>query len=162
MENGEEYYTIIEREAQTVYKVAFSALGNKADSDDIFQEVFLRYIEKRPSFENTEHEKAWFIRVTINCCKKFHRLAWKRKTVFLNENIIFENTEENELAEALASLKPQYRIPIHLFYYEGYSTDEIAKLMDKKPSTIRMRLSRGRAILREKLKNGLFEENNYE
>ena len=88
---------IIDKYFNMVYKLAFSQTKNKTDADDVFQEVFLRYIKSNCKFENSEHEKAWFIRVTINCCRKLWSSAWFRHTVPLDEDISLEMQEENEI-----------------------------------------------------------------
>ncbi|MDF2631841.1 MAG: polymerase subunit sigma-24, partial [Caproiciproducens sp.] len=91
-----------------VYRLAFSQTQNKNDADDVFQEVFLRYIKSRKAFESEEHEKAWLIRVTINCSKKLWSSAWFRHTVALDENISFEMPQENEIYHALLQLPQIY------------------------------------------------------
>ena len=119
----------------------------KTDADDIFQEVFLRYIKNAPAFESEEHCKAWLIRVTINCAKRHFSSPWLKHTAPLEDSIEYSDPAEQGLDEALRRLPQNYRAVIHLFYYEGYSTDEIAKLLSRKPSTIRTQLTRARRLL---------------
>ncbi|GMQ57545.1 sigma-70 family RNA polymerase sigma factor [Vallitalea sediminicola] len=135
-----------------VYRLAFSQVRNNSDADDIFQEVFLRYLKKQPQFENEEHRKAWLIRVTINCTKKFWASSWLKKTAPLDENITFEFSEENDLNYELQKLSRKYRTVIHLFYYEDLSIAEISEILKQKPSTIRTQLTRARRKLKEILK----------
>ena len=78
-----------------VYRLAFARMGTKYDADEIFQEVFLRYLKKCPAFHDEEHEKAWFLRVTVNCCNKMHMSAWRRHTVELEENLSWETPEDS-------------------------------------------------------------------
>ncbi len=148
MQNDEE---IIRKYADMVYRMAFAHVRRHADADDIFQEVFLRYLKKRPQFENEEHEKRWFLKVTTNCAKSYLTSAWMRYFVPL-EGEIFKEPEENRLSEALSQLPPKYRDVIHLHYYEGYKTEEIAEILRRKPDTVRKQLSRAREQLKEILK----------
>ena len=143
---------VIKAYSDMVYRQAFSYTRNKSDADDIFQEVFMRYIKKKPQFESEEHRKAWLIRVTINCCKKMHVSAWKNKIVPLEDNIVFESEEENNLHYELMKLPVKYRTVIHLFYYENYSVEEIGKILKQNPSAVRMTLTRARRNLKEIIK----------
>jgi len=154
---------VVKAYSDMVYRQAFSYVRNKSDADDIFQEVFLRYIKhikNKPQcklselFESEEHRKAWLIRVTVNCCKKMWVSAWKNKIVPLEDNIVFESEEENNLHYELMKLPVKYRTVIHLFYYENYSVEEIGKILKQNPSAVRMALTRAR----RKLKNILKEE----
>ena len=143
---------VIKAYSNMVYRLAFSQTRNKTNADDIYQEVFFRYIRKKPHFETEEHRKAWFIRVTINCCKTMWASSWIKKVVPLDENIVFETKEETNLHYELLKLPTKYRTVIHLFYYEDLSIEEISKTLNKKPSTIRTQLTRGRYKLKEILK----------
>lgn len=136
----------------TVYRLAYAQTRSRHDADDIFQEVFLRVAQHHPVFESEEHAKAWLLRVTLNCLKSHWRAAWLRHDVPLDERIPFPAPEESALDEALRQLAPKYRAAVHLFYYEGYSAEEIARMTGEKPSTIRTRLTRARAQLRNLLK----------
>lgn len=143
---------VIKAYSNMVYRLAFSQTRNKTNADDIYQEVFFRYIRKKPHFETEEHRKAWFIRVTINCCKTMWASSWIKKVVPLDENIVFETKEETNLHYELLKLPTKYRTVIHLFYYEDLGIEEISKTLNKKPSTIRTQLTRGRYKLKEILK----------
>jgi len=147
--------TTVKKYGDMVYKLAFSQVHNKSDADDIFQEVFLRYFKKPIQFESEEHQKAWLIRVTINCSKKNWSSAWNRKTTTLNDNFIFSMPEENMLEEALRKLSPKYRAVIHLFYYEGYAVEQISRILKVKQSTVRTQLTRARAQIGKMLKGEL-------
>lgn len=149
---------VIEKYSKTVYRLAFAQVKSKHDADDVFQEVFLRYIRKNIEFDSEEHRKAWLIRVTINCSKKFWSSAWFKKTVILEDTIAFTMPQENDLHYALVELPSKYRMVLHLFYYESLRTDEISKILKVKPSTVRMQLTRGRTMLKEKLKGDYFYE----
>lgn len=142
----------------TVYRLAYAQTRSRHDADDIFQEVFLRVAQHHPVFESEEHAKAWLLRVTLNCLKSHWRAAWRRHDVPLDERIPFPAPEESALDEALRQLAPKYRAAVHLFYYEGYSAEEIARMTGEKPSTIRTRLTRVRAQLRDLLKGEMDDE----
>ena len=135
-----------------VYRLAFSQTRNKSDADDIYQEVFLRYIKKMPLFETEEYRKAWLIRVTVNCCKKMWTSSWYKKIASLDEITTFEMKEETNLHYELQKLPMKYRAVIHLFYYEDLNIEEISKALNQKPSTIRTQLTRARYRLKEILK----------
>jgi len=143
---------VIKLYSNMVYRLAFSQTRNKSNADDIYQEVFFRYIKKRPQFQTERHEKAWFIRVTINCCKKMWLSSWIKKIVPLDETIVFEFKEEINLHYELQKLPMKYRAVIHLFYYEDMSVEEISEMLNRKPSTVRTQLTRARYILKEILK----------
>lgn len=140
---------IVNEYSEMVYRLAYSQMHSKVDADDVYQEVFLRYIKKRPIFENKTHEKAWFIRVTINCCKKMWSSSWFKRIVPLTEDISFMPKEYQDLYRQLERLPRKYRMVIHLYYYEELSSEEIAQLLTLKPSTVRTQLTRGRKKLRE-------------
>ncbi len=143
---------VVKTYADMVYKLAFSQVHTRIDADDIFQEVFYRYFKKMPCFESEEHQKAWLIRVTINCSKKYWASAWKRKTVALADDIMTSAAEDYGLDEALQKLPPKYRAVIHLFYYEGYQVEQIGKILKVKQSTVRTQLTRARVQLGTMLK----------
>jgi len=138
--------------ADMVYRLAFSQVRNKSDADDIFQEVFLRYLKKLPRFGSEEHRKAWLIRVTVNCAKKHWSSAWNKRVVALEDNLASPPPEENGLSEALERLPPKYRAVIHLFYYEGYKVEQIGRILKLRQSTVRTRLTRARVQLGAMLK----------
>ena len=138
-----------------VYRLAYAQTRSRHDADDIFQDVFLQVVRRRPQFASEAHEKAWLIRVTLNCLKSHWRAAWRRHDVPLDDRIPFPAPEERALDEALRRLAPKYRAAVHLYYYEGYYAEEIARMSGEKPSTIRTRLTRARAQLREIMKGEL-------
>lgn len=140
---------VVKAYSNMVYRLAFSQTRSKSSADDIFQEVFLQYIRKRPQFETEKHRKAWLIRVTINCCKKMWASSWKKKIVPLDESIVFEMKDESNLHYELQKLPMKYRAVIHLFYYEDMSIEEISESLNQKPSTVRTQLTRARYRLKE-------------
>lgn len=141
--------SIVDKYSDMVYRLAFSRTRNKENADDVFQEVFLRYIRKQPKFENEEHEKAWFIRVTINCSKNLFNFLKRVNFEEFDENISEESKPDEIMDEFLDMLPIDYRTVIHLFYYERISTADISKLLNKKESTVRMQLTRARRMLKD-------------
>lgn len=135
-----------------VYRLAFARTGTKQDADDVFQEVFLRYVKNKPMFADEEHRKAWLIRVTINCSNNFWSSLWNRKTQGLTEKILFETKETISLYTELQHLPPKYREVVHLFYYEDMSLEEISLALNRKNATVRTQLTRARAILKKYMK----------
>lgn len=152
MEREDGFETVVDRYADMVYRLAFSRVKNQSDADDIFQEVFIRYLRKRPRFEREEHRKAWLIRVTINCTKKLWSAAERKRTTPLYENTVFLTEEDIWLREALEELPPNDRAVIHLFYYEDLSVHDISRILKRKDSTVRTQLTRARRKLKEILK----------
>ena len=147
---------LVDKYARLVYQLAYARTRSKEAAEDIFQDVFLRLVSKRPVFDNEEHEKAWFIRTTINCCKNLCASSWFRRTAPLEENTLGDEAvyvpqEQSELFTAVMALPAKYRTVIHLFYYEGYSVREIAELTGEKATTVTTRLNRARAKLRDAL-----------
>lgn len=135
-----------------VYRLAYSQTRSVADAEDLYQEVFLRYFQKRPRFESEEHRKAWLLRVTVNRARSLFASAWFRKTVPLEECALFTQPEEKQLDEALRQLPQKDRTLLHLFYYEELSVKEIAALLQRKESTVRTQLTRARRKLAEIMK----------
>ena len=159
---GGEMDQIIDRYQDTVYGLALARTGNRADADDVFQEVFLAYCQCGKVFRDEGHRKAWLLRTTINQSRRVTSSSWRQKTVPLSERedapVQFREPEENRVWEALQSLAEDYRLPIYLFYFQELSTQEIAKILAIRPGAVRMRLTRGREQLREKLKGEYFDE----
>lgn len=138
---------LLRRQENRVYRTALAILGNVQDAEDQAQETFLRYLEKHPAFESPEHEKAWLLTVTRNGC--ISRLRSKqRQNLPLEVDIPTPGPEEREELEELFALPPEDREVLHLFYYEGYSTREIAKITGAREGTVRSRLSRARGKLK--------------
>ena len=139
---------IVKRDGDRLFRAAVAITGNKAESEDIVQDVFMKLIEKQPRFESQEHETAWLVRVTVNLCKNRIRSHWWKKTETLLDTYPAQDSNETEIIQAVLSLPTKYRAVIHLFYYEGYSTHEIAEITVQKESTVRQQLTRARRMLK--------------
>lgn len=137
----------------TLYRSALAILGDPHEAQDAVQDAFVRYLEKSPDFESAEHEKAWLLRVTVNGCKSRLRSPWRRRKVELSEGLIAPEPEERGVLEAVLALPPLGRAAVHLYYYEGYSTPEIAAMTGQREGTVRSRLTRAREKLRAFLKD---------
>ena len=148
---------VVERYAAMVYRLAMAQMHARADAEDVFQEVFLRYVSAAPAFKSEEHRKAWLLRVTVNCCRKIQGSAWRRHTEPLSAQLPAPDPADGEALDLLDRLPPKYRAVLHLFYYEGYSVEEIGGILGRRQSTVRSQLCRGRALLRDKLK-GAYED----
>lgn len=154
MRNEKEVIRAIERYSDTVRRLCMINLKNYADTEDIFQTVFLKYAISSVSFESEEHEKAWFIRVTINACKDLLKSFFHSRITSLDE--LLERPAEiqedhRDVLEAVLSLPPKYRDVVYLHYYEGYAAPEISRILGKKVNTIYTLLTRSKQMLREKL-----------
>ena len=149
---------IVSRNENRLLRTAVAIMGGKADAEDVVQDVFVKMFEKCPCFESTEHEAAWLMRVTVNLCKSRLRLSWWKKTVPLIETHPAQNDEQSDILKAVIALPPKFRTVIHLFYYEGYSTKEIADITKQKESTVRQHLTRARRVLKKYLEGDFNEK----
>ena len=140
---------VIFRQENKLFRTALVIMKNKADAEDILQDVFIKLLEKSPAFESPAHETAWLMRVTINLCKSRLRRHWWKITVPLLETYPALPGEQLDLTQAVLSLPSNFRIVINLFYYHGYSTKEIAEITKRKESTVRKDLTRARRLLKD-------------
>lgn len=137
-----------------VYRLAMAQLRHQADAEDVYQDVFLKLIRHQPTFENPAHQKAWFIRVTVNTCKDRLKKASRRDLPLEEATATACASEQSGLQEALERLSEQDRALIFLYYYEGYKSEEIASLLLTNGSTVRSRLKRARAKLKDFMTEG--------
>ncbi|HJB25336.1 MAG TPA: sigma-70 family RNA polymerase sigma factor [Firmicutes bacterium] len=154
MRSEEEVNRVIEQYSDTVRRICMVHLKNYADTEDIFQNVFLKYVLSSVSFENEEHEKAWFIRVTINACKDLLKSFFRTRTISIDE-IVEQPTalqpDNREVLEAVLSLPAKYKDVVYLYYYEGYSVPQISRILRKNVNTVYTLLTRSKKLLRDKL-----------
>ncbi len=154
MRSEEEVNSAIQRYSDTIRRICMLHLKNYADTEDIFQTVFLKYVLSSATFENEEHEKAWIIRVTVNACKDLIKSFFRSRTVSLDE--VLEQpapmaSQHREVLEAVLSLPPKYKDAVYLHYYEGYSAPEIGRILGKNVNTVYTLLNRARQLLKETL-----------
>ena len=140
----------VEKYGNSLYRFCSVMLQNREDAQDAVQECFLRYITKAPNFTDSEHEKAWLIRVATNVSKDMLRWRKHSAAVSLDEIRNLSTSEDNaQILGLLVSLEEKYRIVIHLHYVEGYKTDELSALLGISAAAVKKRLQRGREALRE-------------
>lgn len=146
---------VVDTYATMLLRVALNQTGNRADAEDAVQMVFLKLLRRGPVFDDAEHEKAWLIRVAVNQCKDMMRSAWNKKTTGMDETLAEkENPEDFETLNVVRALPEKYRTVIFLYYYEGYSTAEIAGILETRQGTVESRLHRAREKLKVLLEGG--------
>lgn len=146
--------SLYEQNKSMVYRLAFSFTKSRADAEDVCQAAFLRLIENRGSIRPGK-ERAWLASVTANLCRDLLKSAWRRRTEPLTEDLTFETPEQTELYDALMRLKQHERVTVYLYYFEGYSAAEIAKILGVTPSAVTSRLERARRRLRSILEDAV-------
>ena len=153
MRSEQEANRAIELYADTVRRICMLHLKNHADTEDIFQTVFLKYLLSSKEFETPEHEKAWLIRVTVNACRDLLKSFFRSHTVSMEELLDQPSLpqQDHEVLEAVLSLPVRYKDAVYLHYCEGYTAPELAKILGKNVNTIYTLLNRARQLLREKL-----------
>ena len=150
----EEAARLVEAHGQAVYRLAYARTGSREDAEDITQETFLRLVRAAPVFRDEDHCRAWLLHVAMNCTRSLFRRPWRRRDLPLEEaaNAAAPDGERGDVLEAVLALPEQYRAPVHLFYYEDLTVEQIAKILGLREGTVRTRLSRARGMLRDMLK----------
>ena len=146
--------------ADTVKRICMVHLKSYSDTEDIFQKVFLKYVLSSVAFESAEHEKAWFIRVTINACKDLLKSFFRSRTIPMDEITELPaqaGDDYKEVLEAVLALPDKYKDAVYLHYYEGYSAVEIGKMLGKNENTMYTLLARARKKLKENLGGDVLE-----
>lgn len=150
----------IDRYADMVRKICFVQAKNSADVDDVFQDVFIKYLNYEGEFKDAEHEKAWIIRVTMNACHDLFR-GWFKQKVDLTEDIsqfsIDTGSDSGELLEYVRKLEPKLRNVLYLHYYEGYTMKEVAEILKVNENTVSTWIRRGKMKLKEMIGGDWFE-----
>lgn len=163
MRNEYETNHAIEQYASMIRRICFYHLKSRADTEDVFQNVFLKYLLYEGDFIDAEHEKAWFIRVTMNACKDHLKSLFRRSTLpldVLKEEAVHMESEQYDLLEAVLALPTKYKDVIYLHYYEGYAAAEIGQILKTKEGTVYSLLSRGRVMLKDKLRGDEIDREN--
>ena len=154
MRSEEEASRAIDLYGDTVKRICMIHLKNYADTEDIFQTVFLKYVLKSPEFHSTDHEKAWIIRVTINACRDLLKSFFHSRTLpldSLREKPGEPAPDHSDVLEAVLALPSKYKDVIYLYYYEEYSAEEIGQILRKNKNTVYTLPNRGRQLLRSSL-----------
>lgn len=144
---------ILDAHGNAILRYAYSYLHNMADAEEVLQDTLVQFLKTAPRFESEAHEKAWLLRVAGNLSK--NRLSYNavRAADELNDELVAENRDDLSFVwQAVRDLPEKYRASVHLFYHEGYSTKQIAEILQRGEATVRSDLHRGRALLREILK----------
>lgn len=145
---------LFEKYQDNLYIIAFNVCKNAEDAKDVVQDTFIQYYSAKKEFDNEQHIRAWLIRVAINMAKNVNSTFWRKNKMSLEdymETLVFDTPQSEELFETVMHLPEKYRIVIHLFYYEDYSVHEIASILKLSESNVKVRLSRARTLLKEKL-----------
>ena len=157
-------HAVVERYESMVYGIAVTHTRCRGDADDVFQEVFLTYHRRQPECHNEEHRKAWLITTTVNCARRVALSSWRTRVVPLSPEAAqalpatfrFATEEQDAIFRALGGIPLAYRTVLHLFYFEDLPVAGIARQLGIEPAAVRMRLSRGRRLMRDQL--GEFDE----
>lgn len=161
----EKLVELYQRNVSRIYKLCYIYLKNAVDAEDAVQSVFLKFLQAGVSFNDQNHEKAWFITTARNYCKDILKSWWKRQRVDLETlpEIVSQDEvdQEKEIIIKLLSLPEKYKSVLHLYYLEGYSIKEIAELLESNESTVRTRLQRGREKLKIHSGGNYFEQKCY-
>lgn len=147
--------TIFQTHGDRLFAVAYAVCRNREDAEDAVQDTLIRYNGVKKEFESQEHIKAWLLRVVINRAKDIRASFWRRRRADWQETMSalpFEDPADSRLFEAVMGLDEKYRVVIQLFYYEDYSVEEIANILKCPSGTVKSRLSRARALLKQTLK----------
>ena len=139
--------------ADSILRLCMTYSLNREDAQDICQEIFLKLLEQEKSFTDQQHERAYIFKMAVNACKTLLKSAGRRRVVPMDqaEWVPAPERGDNQLMEFIRALPEHYGAVVYLFYYEGYSLDEIAKLCSCTPAAARKRQSRSRKLLAEKL-----------
>ncbi|RCX19339.1 RNA polymerase sigma-70 factor (ECF subfamily) [Anaerobacterium chartisolvens] len=157
LRTDEELSQIYHRHVKTVYRVCAMFMKNGHDTEDMVQNTFIRLMGDKTCFQSKEHEKAWLIRTATNLCKDYFK-SWWRKTVSMRdveETAVDQAFDVDDTFKKVMELPSKYKTVVYLYYYEGYSTVEIAKLLGKKESTIRSHMHIGRKLLKMEMEGDL-------
>ena len=161
MKSEQEANLAIKKYADTVRRICFVHLKNYHDAEDVFQQVFLKYVLRSEKFQSDAHEKAWIIRVAINACKDTLKNFFRRKVTSIEElttEPFYIEDDKRDVLNAVLGLSSKYKNVIYLFYFEGYSALEIAAMLQRRENTIYTWLSRAKAQLKTSLGGESFEE----
>lgn len=159
-------HSVVNRYESMVYGIAVTHTKCRGDADDVYQEVFLTYHRRQPEFNDEGHRRAWLITTTLNCARRSAQSSWRTRVVPLTPGVVVDTgadftlatDEQNVLFRALRDLPETQRSVVYLFYFEDLPVARIAEVLDVEPGTVKVRLSRGRAQMRESLLGGLFDE----
>ena len=156
MMTEQQFTDAVERYLDMVYRIALNWFRNPADAEDAAQNAMLRLLRTDTEFQGEDHLRHWLVRVTLNECKRMSAHPWRRRTVPLDQcpEPVFSDPARQTLYQEVMELPVKYRVPLYLYYYEGYKVDEVGELLGLNASTVQTRLARARAKLKTQLKEG--------
>lgn len=135
-----------------VFRIAMVNLGNKEDAEETMQEAFYKLLYKSPEFKDEEHEKAWLIKVTVNLCRDILRSVWQKRVVKMEDiEKYYGDPYDSNILKDIVQLPTNYKTVIYLYYFEDYSIKQISEVLKIKESATKMRLQRGRQLLKIEL-----------
>ena len=152
MEQSNRLEELVTKYEHTLFRAALAILADPHEAQDAVQDAYVKFLEKQPQFRDGEHARAWLLKVTANGCKSRLRARKRHPAAELLDTYPAPEGDSRELVEAILSLPANQRAAVHLHYYEGYSTGEIAAILGQRPGTVRSHLSRAREALRTYLK----------
>lgn len=142
----------VEKYSKMLFRICYSILCNKEDAEDAVQETFLKYMLKAPLFKDSDHEKAWLIKVATNVSKNMCRFNTRHAAENLDElRGIGISDDDRDLFRLIMSLPQKYKVVLDLYYIEGYKANEIAEITNTSPVTVRKRLQYGRMMIKKEL-----------
>ena len=156
MMTEQQFTDAVARYLDMVYRIALNWFRNPADAEDAAQNAMLRLWRTDTEFQGEDHLRHWLVRVTLNECKRMSAHPWRRRTVPLDQcpEPVFSDPARQTLYQEVMELPVKYRVPLYLYYYEGYKVDEVGELLGLNASTVQTRLARARAKLKTQLKEG--------
>jgi RNA polymerase sigma-70 factor (ECF subfamily) len=156
---GDEFSEKYQMYGKMLYRLAIVLLGNKEDAEEAMQEAFIKLLNKSPVFEDIEQEKRWLVRITTNICKDMFRSVWRKRVVKMDDiDFLYDKPDDVDLLESILRLPQKYKIVILLYYFENYSVKEIARIIRANESAVKMRLHRGRNLLKIELEGDINED----
>ena len=155
MRSEQDITAAVNRYGDTVMRICMVYLKNTADTEDIFQEVFLKYAQSDKAFENEEHKKAWIIKVAINACKDMIKSFFRSKTTELDDFFPRKNVSDEtiDVLTAVLSLPQKYKTVVYLHFYEGYTAPQIGQILGKNTNSVYTLITRAKKLLKERLED---------
>lgn len=153
MLSDEEFSAIAEKYMDSIFRLALNYMRSRTEADDITQNVLIKLCRTEKKFQSGDHLRYWLVRVTVNECKRALVSPWRKMESIeqLREGFVFPEEGRRELFVAVMALPKKYRVPIYLYYYEDYSTEEIGRILKVPSATVRTHLRRGRQQLKDSL-----------
>lgn len=141
---------IVDTYGNMLFRLCLIRLGNSHDAEDAVQETLMKYLQKKPEFENAQHEKAWLLTVASNKCRDILRYRNRHPEVDYDEiNAFTQDSSDCGILDALVTLPDKYKTVLYLYYVEEYSMEHIADMIGRSLSAVKMRMQKGRRLLAE-------------